>query len=222
MTAPAVELRGVTVAFGRTIAVDGVDLSVGYGISGLFGPNASGKSTLLKVMAGLLRPTTGVVTAFGAPLSLRHEELRGRVGYAGHGSGLYRRLTVMENLALFAKLHGVGRERVDAVVDQLGLQERATTAAGALSAGFRRRGAVARALLHEPDLLLLDEPYANLDDEAAELVSAAIVAWRSPERAAVIATHGAKKVKAYADAGLILQRGRLIRQGTYETTGFTS
>ena len=219
---PAVELRSVTVAFGRTVAVDEIDLKVDFGISGLFGPNGSGKSTLLRVMAGLLRPTAGTVTAFGSPLSLRHESWRGRVGYAGHGSGLYGRLTVVENLALFAKLQGAASDRVGTVLEQLGLEERANTAAAALSAGFRRRAAVARALLHEPDLLLLDEPYANLDDEAAQLVSDAIVAWRAPDRAAVIATHGAKKVKAYADAGLILQRGRLIRRGTYEASGFTT
>jgi ABC-type multidrug transport system ATPase subunit len=90
-----------------------------------------------------------------------------------------------------------------------------------LSAGYRRRAAVARALLHEPELLLLDEPYANLDDEAADLVSAAVVAWRRPGRVAVIATHGAKKVKAYADVGLILQHGHLLKQGTYTAAGFT-
>lgn len=221
MTA-AIEMRAVTVAFGRTIALDRIDADVGPGISGLFGPNGSGKSTLLRVLSGLLRPSAGTVEAFGAPVALRNEVLRGRVGYAGHRSGLYGRLTVLENLALFAKLQGSPSRRVGLVVEQLGLGDRRDVPARALSAGFRRRAAVARALLHDPDLLLLDEPYANLDDEAAELVSDAVVAWRGPDKTAVIATHGAKKVKAYADAGLILQRGRLIRQGTYEASGFTT
>lgn len=221
MTA-AIEMRAVTVAFGRTIALDRIDADVGSGISGLFGPNGSGKSTLLRVLSGLLRPSAGTVEAFGAPVTLRNEVLRGRVGYAGHRSGLYGRLTVGENLALFAKLQGSSLRRVDLVVEQLGLGDRRDVPVRELSAGFGRRAAVARALVHDPDLLLLDEPYANLDDEAAELVSDAVVAWRGPDKTAVIATHGAKKVKAYADAGLILQRGRLIRQGTYEASGFTT
>lgn len=222
MTDPALQLRGVTVAYGRTIALDALDADIPTGISGLFGPNGSGKSTLLRVVAGLIRPTAGTVVMAGGSVSLKDERRRGRIGYAGHRSGLYGRLTVVENLELFAKLQGAAPERVEVVLERLGLEERRRTPAGALSAGFRRRAAVARALLHEPDLLLLDEPYANLDDEAAALVSDAIVAWRAPGRTALIATHGAKKVKAYADAGLILQRGRLIRQGTYEATGFTS
>ena len=219
---PAIELRGLTVAFGRTIALDRLDADIAAGISGLFGPNGSGKSTLLRVLAGLLRPSAGTVNAFGSPVTMRDEGLRARVGYAGHGAGLYGRLTVGENLALFAKLHGAAAGRVGIVLEQLGLVERRDTAARDLSAGFRRRAGVARALVHEPELLLLDEPYANLDDDAAELVSEAVRAWRGPGRIAVIATHGAKKVKGYADAGLILQRGRLIRQGTYEPTGFTT
>lgn len=222
MSDAAVELRALTVAYGRTVAIDRLHADISYGIAGLFGPNGSGKSTLLRVLAGLLRPVTGSVVALGQPVTPRDEALRGRIGYVGHESGLYGRLTVEENLMLFARLHGVAHRRVPLVLDQLGLQERRQTPARELSAGFRRRAAVARAVLHEPELLLLDEPYANLDDQAAELVSDAIRAWRGPGRTAVIATHGAKKVKAYADAGLIMQRGRLIRQGTYESTGFTT
>ena len=222
MNAPAViSLQDVGVSFGRTAAVSGVTIDIPEGITGLFGPNASGKTTLLRVLAGLLRPTTGIVTLFGHPLTSRNESLRARIGYAGHSSGLYGRLSIVENLELFERLYGI-EGRAAEVLEQLGLQERARTAVADLSAGYRRRAAVARALLHEPDLLLLDEPYANLDDEAAEFVSSSIASWSGPGRCGVIATHGAKKVKAYADGGLILQRGRVIRQGTYETTGFTS
>lgn len=219
-TAPLVRLDNVAVNFGRTAALREVSVDLDEGVTGLFGPNASGKTTLLRVLAGLLRPTSGTVSVLGRPLSNKHEAQRGRIGYVGHSSGLYGRLSIMENLELFERLYGV-RDRASALVDRLGLGERATTPAADLSAGFRRRAAVARALLHEPDLLLLDEPYANLDDEAAERVSLAVMEWRAPGRCAVIATHGAKKVKRYADAGLILQHGRVIRRGTYEATGFT-
>jgi ABC-type multidrug transport system ATPase subunit len=96
------------------------------------------------------------------------------------------------------------------MIESLGLGERRRTPVRSLSAGYKRRASVARALLHQPRVLLLDEPYANLDDEAAAEVSAAVVAWRRPDRVAVIATHGAKKVKAYADAGIILKHGRVV------------
>lgn len=216
------EIRDLKVAYGRTLALGGVDLDLEEGVAGLFGPNGSGKSTLLRVLAGLLRPTSGAVMAFGRPISMKNESLRGRIGYVGHRAGLYGRLTVMENLKMFARLHGASPGRADSVAEQLGLSGHADTAVGALSAGYRRRAAVARSLLHEPELLLLDEPYANLDDEAATFVSDAVVAWRRPGRVVIIATHGAKKVKAYADAGLILQHGRLIKQGTYGAAGFTT
>ncbi len=217
----AIEIDGLQVAFGRTLALRHLDARIHEGIAGLFGPNGSGKSTLLRVLAGLLRPSAGTVRLFGRPLTMKDEELRGRIGYAGHRSGLYGRLTVMENLELFARLHGTRPDRPARMLDELGLSDRRNTPAGELSAGYRRRAAVARALLHDPDLLLLDEPYANLDDEASDAVSGAVIAWRQPGRVAIVATHGAKKVKAYADAGLILKNGELIRQGTYETTGFT-
>ncbi|HEV2755831.1 MAG TPA: heme ABC exporter ATP-binding protein CcmA [Actinomycetota bacterium] len=207
---PALALRDVEVAFGRTLALHGVSLELGPGVTGLFGPNGSGKSTLLSVLAGLTRPTAGAATYGGAPVAASREEWRRLVGYAGHEPGLYPGLTVAENLELWAKLFDAPGRRVDVMVEQLGLGDRRHTAVRSLSAGYKRRAAVARALLHEPAILLLDEPYANLDDEASDLVSAAVVAWRTPERVGVIATHGAKKVKAYADAGIILKRGRVI------------
>lgn len=216
------ELREVSVAFGRTVALKSVNLALEGGVAGLFGPNGSGKSTLLRVLAGLLRPTSGAVRAFGAPISMKNEALRGRIGYVGHRAGLYGRLTVMENLELFAHLHGAAPGRARTVSEQLGLGDRLATPVAALSAGYKRRAAVARALIHEPQLLLLDEPYANLDDEAAGFVSNAVTAWRGPDRVAIIATHGAKKVKAYADTGLILQHGHLLKQGTYGAAGFTA
>ncbi len=210
-----IRLAGLRVAYGRTIALDCLELELRAGVTGVFGPNGSGKSTLLRVLAGLLRPTAGTATLEGTVISASDEAFRRRVGFAGHEPGLYPRLSVAENLALFARLHGARERRVDAVLEELGLAERRDTLAGTLSAGLKRRTSVARALLHEPDLLLLDEPYANLDDDASELVSGAIRRWRAPGRAALIATHGAKKVKRFADAGLILKDGAAVVYGAY-------
>lgn len=203
-------VEGVEVAFGRTLALHGVSLDLHPGVTGLFGPNGSGKSTLLAVLAGLTRPTRGSATFGGRPVRAADEEWRRNVGYAGHQPGLYPALTVAENLELWAKLFDAPVRRVGVMLERLGLGERRNTPVRALSAGYARRVSVARALLHEPAVLLLDEPYANLDDEASAEVSAAIVDWRRPDRIAVVATHGAKKLKAYADAGIILKQGRVV------------
>ncbi|MEA2485268.1 MAG: heme exporter protein [Actinomycetota bacterium] len=211
-TANVIQIRSLNVFFGRTVALDHVDLDLEPGVVGLFGQNASGKSTLLRVLAGLLQPTSGWVTWDGTPVNSSGEELRARIGYAGHSSGLYLKLSIRENLALFARLYGVAPKRVDIALDVLGLAPHAATPVGRLSAGFKRRAGVARALLHEPDLLLLDEPYAHLDDEASEAVSEAIRSWRAPARTAVIATHGAKRIKQFIDTRVVLQRGRVVTQ----------
>jgi heme ABC exporter ATP-binding subunit CcmA len=212
-------VHGLTVAFGRTLALDHVDLELAPGINGLFGPNGSGKTTLLRVLSGLLRPTRGTVSFEGLPVRIADEDFRRRVGYAGHDAGLYRNLTLGENLELFAKLYGATPERIEDLLEMLDIAGRRTAPAGQLSAGQKRRAAVARALLHDPDLLLLDEPYANLDDDAAERVSSTIKAWRGPQRCAVIATHGAKRLKPFVDASVVLRRGELAAHRVTEVVG---
>ena len=210
-----IELRGVSLVFGRTRALHDVSVTIAPGITGLFGANGSGKSTLLRLLTGLLRPSAGEITINGEPLDIRNENFRSSVGYAGHEPGLYGDLTLRENLELFAKLYGVGESRVRTVIEEMELGDTAAAKVATLSAGTKRRVAVARALVHEPRLLFLDEPYANLDDEAADLVGAAIRRWFGPDRIAVVASHGAKRVKAYASAGVILKRGRVATHGTY-------
>jgi heme exporter protein A len=213
-----IRAENLSVFFGRTRALEAIDLELGDGIFGLFGQNGSGKSTLLRVLAGLLRPTFGAVTINGHSPRNRSEALRRTIGYVGHESGLYPHLTVAENLELFARLYGVGSSRVAEMLEATGLGDRAGSLAAELSAGLKRRAGVARALLHEPAVLLLDEPYANLDDDAASLVSEAVKSWRAPGRVGVIATHGAKIVKAFADGGVILKRGRVQTSGMYRRT----
>ena len=210
-----ISVRSLRVAFRRTIALDELDLELGPGVTGLFGQNGSGKTTLLRVLAGLLRPTSGAVSLDGVAPSQAPEETRRKIGYAGHRSGLYGRLTIVENLQLFARLYDVDGSRVDDVITLLGLGGRADVRVADLSSGWKRRASVARAILHEPRFLFLDEPYANLDDDASALVSRAVSAWNDPERCAIVATHGAKRVKPYAIAGVILGNGKVVREGSY-------
>ncbi|HWC15203.1 MAG TPA: ABC transporter ATP-binding protein [Actinomycetota bacterium] len=197
-----IDLAGVRVVYGRTIALDDVTLSIGEGVTGVYGPNGSGKSTLLRVISGLFRPASGDVSFDGVPRHPADESLRRRIGYAGHEAGLYPRLTVRENLSLFAALWG-------APAASVGLGPRADARVGELSSGLKRRASVARALVHQPSILLLDKPFAGLDDDAADLVTDAIKQWRAPGRTAIIATHGAKRLKSFADAGIVLRRGRV-------------
>ena len=211
-----IRAEGLRVHFGRTVALASVDLALEPGVHGLFGPNGSGKSTLLRVLAGLVPPTAGEVTWEGRRVDASDESFRQRVGYAGHSSGLYGRLTVHENLVLFSRLYGARSQRADEMASLVGLGEELGRPVRELSAGLKRRAAVARALLHEPDLLLLDEPYANLDDEASELVSHALRTWRGPGRTAVVATHGAKRLKGWVNGGVVLRRGTVAVAGSYE------
>jgi heme ABC exporter ATP-binding subunit CcmA len=205
-----IRIENLTATYGRTLALDDITIEIGPGVTGLFGPNGSGKSTLLRILAGLLRPRSGTLSLGGGTISLSSESFRGKVGYAGHEPGLYPHLSVAENLRLFGLLHGAPERRVDEMIDALGLRDYAAVHARDLSAGLRRRAGVARALVHDPEILLLDEPYANLDDEASDALSGALTQRRGGHRICIVATHGAKRVKSFADAGIIIQRGRII------------
>lgn len=202
-----IALHNVRAVYGRTIALDQITLSIGPGIAGLYGPNGSGKSTLLRLIAGLMRPVRGSIAFDGVARHPADEALRRRIAYAGHAAGLYGRLTVEENLKLFAQLWDAPLENIEAVLEGVGLADRSRSRVDELSAGLKRRATVARAIACDPDILLLDEPFATLDDEAAEMVVSAIREWAHPGRCAIIATHGAKRLKSFADASIVLRRG---------------
>ena len=211
-----IRIEKLTVRFGRTVALREIDLLLEPGIVGMFGPNGSGKSTLLRTLAGLLKPASGRVTFGGAPVRASDEGWRRRLGYAGHQPGLYEELSVRENLALFARLNGARDGAVDEVLESIGLNDRAGDRVSTLSAGLQRRVGVARAMVHEPQILLLDEPYANLDDDAADRISAMVRAWDSGDRLALVATHGARRLKAFAGHGLVLRQGTVATYRAYE------
>ena len=205
-----IELADVRVVYNRTIALDAVNITIGEGVTGVYGPNGSGKSTLLRVIAGLLRPARGRVSFDGVARHPADESLRRRTGYSGHEPGLYGRLSVVENLELFAALSGAAPSRVETVLAAVGLSDRGAARVDELSAGLKRRASIARALVHDPDILILDEPFATLDDDAADHVIEAIKEWRAPGRTAVIATHGAKRLKSFAEGTIVLRRGLVV------------
>jgi heme exporter protein A len=193
---PAIELRGLRKDFGERTALVGLDLKVESGESvAVIGPNGSGKSTLLRILAGLLRPSRGETRVLGCELPKETHRLRGRVGYLGHEPLLYRDLSPRENLELAAALHGLEAEsaepRIRALLDAVGMTARASNRVAELSAGMRQRIDICRAVLHEPELLLLDEPDAHLDPEARRRIAPLIAAGDGRTRVVVSHERGA-------------------------------
>jgi len=204
---PAVQLEGLARRYGEREALGGVSLSLQAGQSlVVFGPNGAGKSTLLRVLATLLRPHAGSVRVLGKPLPEEAWAVRGRVGLLAHEPLLYRDLTACENLRFHARLHGVALERVERLLELVRLERRCREPLRTLSRGMVQRVAVARAVLHEPELLLLDEPRANLDPAASELVDPLIGA--AAQRTRVITSHDPARGLAEADMVLGLRAGR--------------
>ena len=171
----------------------------------MIGPNGAGKSTLLRILATLLRPTAGEVEVLGAALPRQAWAARGRIGYLGHQPLLYRELSVRENLEFNARLHGVERpeERVDGLLERAGLRRRADELVRNLSAGMLQRAAICRVLLHDPELLLLDEPRSHLDLGAAAVVDELL--GPAPGRSRVLVTHDVEGGLAEADLALALR-----------------
>jgi heme exporter protein A len=204
---PAIELRGLSRYFGERTALRDVSLQVPGGATlAVLGRNGAGKSTLLRILAALLRPHAGEVLVFGEPLPRRAFAVRGRLGLLGHEPLLYRELTGRENLRYHAQLHGVAPERIEEVLRAVGMQRRADEPVRLLSRGMVQRLAVGRAVLHRPGLLLLDEPRANLDPAASELVEPLIGRVAGVTR--VLVSHDPRAALAEADLVLALKDGR--------------
>jgi heme exporter protein A len=204
---PAIELRGLARYFGERTALRDVSLTLAAGSTlAVLGRNGAGKSTLLRILATLLRPHEGDVLVFGEALPRRGFSVRARLGLLAHEPLLYRELSGRENLEYHAALHRVGRERVQHVLEAVGMQRRAAEPVRQLSRGMVQRLAVARAILHDPELLLLDEPRANLDPAAGELIEPLI--GRQSGRTRVLTSHDPRSALAEADLVLALKDGR--------------
>ena len=204
---PAIELEGVERRYGERLALAGVRIRVDEGQTlVVLGANGAGKTTLLRVLAALLRPHGGSARVLGAELPGEAWKVHGKVGYLGHEPLLYRELSGRENLRYHARLHSVPERRVEEVVAAVGMERRADEPLRDLSRGMVQRLAAARAVLHDPPLLLLDEPRAHLDPAAAELLEPLI--GRSSGRTRVLVTHDVEGGLAEADLALGLKGGR--------------
>jgi heme exporter protein A len=197
----AIELRGLTRRFGERAALKDVTVEVPAGATlAVLGRNGAGKSTLLRILATLLRPHSGEVSVLGQPLPRQAHAVRPKVGLLSHEPLLYRDLSGRENLRYHAQLHRVSPERVEQLLETVGLGRRADDPVRSLSRGMVQRLAVCRAVLHDPEVLLLDEPRANLDPAAVELVEPLI--GRGNGNTRVLTSHDPSS--ALHDADLVL------------------
>ena len=209
---PAVSLRGAGRRYGERAALRDVSLELRAGQTlVVFGPNGAGKTTLLRMLATLLRPHAGEVRVLGRELPAEGYAVRGRIGFLGHEPLLYRELSGRENLRFHARLHGFlapeVEARVEAVLAGVGMDRRANDPVAELSRGMVQRLAVARAVLHGPELLLLDEPLANLDPAAQAQVAPLIGAGSGRTR--VITSHDPVGGLVGADLALGLKAARV-------------
>jgi heme exporter protein A len=207
---PAIAVAGLRRDYGDRPALEGVDFELAAGESlVVLGPNGAGKTTLLRVLATLLRPSGGEVRVLGCSLPDEAWKLRGRIGYLGHEPLLYRDLSGRENLRFGARLYGIDRAAAEARIEELlravGMERRADERVAELSAGMRQRISICRCVLHEPELLLLDEPDSNLDAEGRELARELI--GPGGGRTRVVVTHDPERHVPDADQVLRLGIG---------------
>lgn len=215
--APAIAVRGLTKRFGQRTVVDGVDLTVMPGrICGFLGPNGSGKTTTLRMICGLLIPDAGQGEVLGLDLATKRRAIKHQIGYMTQKFGLFSDLSIAENLEFIARVYRLDqrRERVAATLDKLGLASRADQLAGKLSGGWKQRLALAAAVMHEPKILLLDEPTAGVDPQARREFWDQIHGLAAEGMTVLVSTHYMDEAErcheiAYIAYGVMLARGTI-------------
>lgn len=215
----AIEAIGIGRRFGIRWVLRGVSFGVGTGETvALMGPNGSGKSTVLRILGTLLKPNAGTGSVNGLDIMKDAASVRGHVGYLAHTPGLYEDLTASENLRFAADMLGLPHALVDGSLERVGLAEVAGSRVRGFSAGMQRRLALARLIMRRPRVLLLDEPYANLDEDGVELMNSVIGDVVNSGGAALVALHELAPARAILDRTLTLVEGR-IRTGHPEPAG---
>ncbi len=220
---PAVAAGGLTKRFGQLPVLRGLDIELGWGSTlALFGPNGAGKTTLLRVVAGLLRPSAGVLRIAGFDVARRRADVRHLVGVVMHQTFLYDDLSVRENLRFYARMYGLGAsadDRVGEAAEAVGVSGALNARVRTLSNGMQKRVALARAVLHRPPLLLLDEPETGLDQEAMDGLQQLLAAHREAGGSAIVTTHNVEQGLGIADRAAILAGGVVSYDAPAADTG---
>jgi len=221
MMASTLVAEGLVKRFGPVAAVERVSLAVAAGeVVGLLGPNGAGKTTTLRMLAGILTPDEGRVRVGGIDIHEQPLEAKRRLGFLSGDTQLYQRLTAREVLRYFGRLYGMPDDRIEArtaqLVAELEMEEYAGRPCGTLSSGQKQRANIARAFLHEPDVLVLDEPTVALDVVSGQFIVESIRRQRQAGRAVLFSTHIMSEAEYLCDRILLLHRGRIIDEGTLE------
>ena len=218
MTEIAVQAEKLTKHYGESIAVDGISFAIGAGsITGLLGGNGAGKTTTIGMMMGLVSPTAGRVMLFGADMAREPYKVLHRINFESPYVDLPHRLTVRQNLTVFGMLYGIAQvgERIARLAGDLDLVEFIDRPAGKLSAGQKTRVALAKALINEPDLLVLDEPTASLDPDTADWIRGHLERYRTRRKATILlASHNMGEVERLCDRVLMMKRGQIVDDGS--------
>ena len=208
----AIEVVGLTKSFGNHLALRGIDLEVRRGeVLVIFGPNGAGKTTLIKVLATIMNPSSGRVVVDGLDVKSDAEKIRHRIGVVTHQTFLYSNLTAYENLEFYSRMYDVPnfRQRIHQVVTMVGMTSRLYDRVGTLSRGMQQRLSLARALLHKPAIMLLDEPETGLDQQATSLLWEALKAEGEGKRTIILTTHSLERGLELGDSLVILAQGKI-------------
>lgn len=211
MAAPVIATRGLTKRYGDLTAVDHVDLEVEAGtFYGIIGPNGAGKTTLLELIEGIRQPDEGSAEIFGLPVWPRNSALLPRMGVQLQSSAFFDRLSVEEQLRTFADLYGVGKTRVEAMIELVGLGEKRTTRTENLSGGQAQRLSIACSLIHDPEIVFLDEPTGALDPQARRNLWDLLRAINAQGRTVILTTHFMEEAELLCDQVSIMDSGRIL------------
>jgi heme ABC exporter ATP-binding subunit CcmA len=215
MSAPYLEIKGLKKTYDMKPILRGIDIALDKGkCMAVLGANGTGKTTLSRILACLTRPSAGTVRIDSLDIGQDAQQVRLLVGFVGHQPNLYDELTVMENLLFFGRMYSVkkARERATTLLQKVGLARRSSERVGTLSRGQLQRLSLARALLHSPRLLLLDEPDTGLDDEGIELLEAFIKEHAEQGGTTLFTTHNFERAVKFSDQICMLSGGRVVYQ----------
>ncbi|MFC1914069.1 ABC transporter ATP-binding protein [Chloroflexota bacterium] len=218
----AIEVRVLEKSFGEHRALRGINLTVSRGeCLVVFGPNGSGKTTLLKILSTLIKPSTGTVRLDGIDIRDKPVQIRRKISLVSHQTFLYDDLTVLENLRFYGKMYDTAdlEKRIREVVSWMQLESRLHDRAGTLSRGLQQRASMARAVLHNPPLLFLDEPEVGLDPHASAMVRDVLGNIDSGSRTVVMTTHNLERGLELGDRFIILDRGKVVYQAPRRELG---
>ena len=214
--APALDSHEIEKQFGYVFAVRNFTLQIRRGeFVTLFGRNGAGKTTFLKIAATLIRPTRGTLVIEGYDVQKQPEEARRRIGFLSHNTFVYRDLSALDNLKFFCRLYSVddSEGRILALLDRVGLRRRANDPVRSFSRGLQQRVGIARVMLHDPSLILLDEPYTGLDAQAAETLNTILDEAVAAGKTVVLTTHDLEQGLRSATRAIIMDKGRLVQSG---------